>query len=419
MAKHDSHHASHRSHGAEGGGAAGTHHAGHGGGHAGGGAPQQWPFLWGAQEQRIPIAAIAVTPGQKANTTRVPKNGFLVALLFRFVGAANVTAAGSAGTPSILNLIQNYVLSYNGGFQYRNMDGESMYVMDLIRNAGPDMVMGGPNWKNYNPASATNQTIGFALRDYVALNPQANADMYLLAAHARNADVTLDLTFAPSPNGTFVPNQGIGANTEVAAISGTLYVEGLYLLDPPSYTKFRKPNLARVQQIETDSSFTQLTVGPNTISIVPLNGPKYMQVAFKSVFNGTPDVAGYSSALTNVELKINNGLDRYYMSPQALLQENMNQFGRNQCGTIAAPNNSALPPGWLLLDFLDDVSINNAISVAGRNVISTERIASLWLIPSIAAGTTLTANNLFKLIKRVELPAVGGTNGLHSPAMGG
>ena len=93
------------------------------------------PFLWGTQEQRVPIAAINVTPGVKAPTVRVPKNGYLAKMLFRYVGAINVTIAGT-GTPLLYNLISSYVLSYNGGFQYRSVDGESAVVMYDGRRAG-------------------------------------------------------------------------------------------------------------------------------------------------------------------------------------------------------------------------------------------------------------------------------------------
>lgn len=381
--------------------------------HHGGG--RKWPFLWGAQEQRIQIAAINVTPGLKAPTVRVPKNGFLSALMFRFVGNINITTAGTTGTPTLFNLIQSYILSYNGGFQYRNLDGQSLYVLDLARNFGQDAVMGGPNYQSYAPQTAGNQPLSFVVRDYISLNTQANQDKYLLAAHARNADVTLDITFAPSPNGTQIPIYGIGANTEVGAITGTLFVEGLYLLDPPSYDKFDRPDLTRVQQIEIDYSFTQIVTGQNTISLVPLNGPKYLQIYMQALFNGAPDSQGRNSAISNFELKINNGLDRLNMSSQAIAQENCNQFGRTNVGLQGSQTNAALPPGWYCFDFLDDVGINNAVSIAGRNVISTERIASLWLMPTVISGTNLTANNMFKIIKRVDLPAVGGTNRLNAP----
>lgn len=390
----------------------GHEHHHHEGGHS------KFPFIWGAQEQFIQVAAINVTPGQKAPTVRIPKNGFLGELLFRFVGSVNVTGAGTAGTPSILQLIQSYILSYNGGFQYRNMDGETLYVMDLMRNQGPDVIQGGPSWRNYNPASATAQQVGFVVRDFIFLNPGVNADKYLLAAHARNADITLDVTFGANPNGTFA-FRGIGANTEAATISGTLFVEGRYLLDPPSYEKFDKPNLRQVQQIEIDTSYTQLVIGDNTVSVVPLNGPKYMQLLFKAVFNGTPDAQGFGSNISRIQLKINNGLNRYDITPQALTQRNADDLQRIQCGTLASPVNAPLPPGWYALDFLSDASINNAVSQVGRNVISTERIASLWLIVTVINGTNLTTNNIIQLIKRVELPAVGGTNKLVSPAMGG
>jgi len=392
----------------------------HGGQHPHEARPEErrhkFPFIWGAQQQFIQVASIPVTPGNKAATVRIPKNGFMGALLFRFVGSANVTTAGTAGTPSILQLIQSYILSYNGGFQYRNLDGETMYVMDLIRNEGPDVVMGGPSFKNYAPQTTGAQPVGFIIRDYISLNEGVNADKYQLAAHARNADITLDITFAANPAGTAI-FRGISANTEVAAISGTLYVEGLYLLDPPSYEKFDKPNLRRVQQIEIDPSYTTVVVGDNTVSIVPLNGPKYLQLAFKCIFNGVGDPQGALSSVSRVQLKINNGLNRYDVSSQAIAQRNCNDLKRIQCGTLAAPTNAALPPGWYLLDFLADASITNAVSQVGRNVISTERIASLWLIVTVAAGTNLTANNMILLIKRVELPAVGGTNRLAAPSL--
>jgi hypothetical protein len=224
----------------------------------------------------------------------------------------------------------------------------------------------------------------------------------------------LDITFNANPAGVAAPLTGIQANTETAAITGTLFVEGLYLLDPPSYVYFEEPNLKRVQQILTDTSYTSLVVGDNTVPIVPVNGPKYMQVLFKVMTNGTPDPLGFASILTRIQLKINNGLNRYDMSPQLLTQENMRQLQRINCGPTAAQNVSPLGLGWYLLDFLNDASINNAVSQVGRNVISTEKIANLWLIPTIASGTNLTANNQIKLIKRAELPAVGGTNKLQS-----
>jgi hypothetical protein len=417
------------------GGAGGGHHGGAGGGHHGdshghgggdhgshyrgdardhrheGGHDERFPFLWGVQEQYTPITAIAVTPGLKIPSQKIPKNGYAVKLRLRYVGNANVTAAGSAGTPSILNLVNQYIISYNGGFAYRNMDGESLYVKNLCDTTGPDTIMGGAMWKNYNPASATNQTIGFMLEDYIALNPWANADKYLLAAHARNTDVMLDLTFGTAAQ--------MAANTETATISGTLYVEGMFFLDPPDYDHFQEPDLDKVQQVTIDTSYTNVVIGDNTVPIVPINGPKYLRLAFKCVFNNVPDTQGYASNVSNIQLKLNNGLNRYYISSQGLLEDNMILLNRIQCGTIAAPNNAPLPPGWYLFDWINDTGVNNQISVAGRNVISTEDIGALWLIVTVAAGTTLTANNQIKLIKQVELPAVGGTSKLTPPMLSG
>lgn len=371
------------------------------------------PFLWGTQEQRIPIATIPFVAGAKAATIRIPKNGYLSKLLFRFIGNANVTVAGTARTtPPLWKLIDQYVLSYNGGFQYRNMDGESMYVMNQIRSFGPDPVALGPTYKTYTVTSVTNQTIGFIIEDEVSLNTQVNADKYLLAAQARNADITLDLTFDSGSNVTI-------SNGDTTAFSGTLYVEGLYLLDPPDYVNFDEPNLKKVQQILTDTSYTNLVIGDNTVPIVPVNGPKYMQVAFLmqySLASGAApsvDVQGFNTSVGRVQLKINNGLNRYDMSSMALAQENCRQLGRVVSGPSSTPG--ALLPGWYLMDFLDDASINNAVSMVGRNVISTQKIANLWLIPTINSGTTIGTGAVIKLIKRAELPAVGGTNRTESP----
>jgi len=371
---------------------------------AGGGAQQdtRLPFLWGSQEQRIQVAAIPFQSGAKAATVRIPKNGYLSKLTFRFVGNTTVSAAGTAtnSTIPLYNLISSYLLSYNGGYQYRSMDGESMYVANLMRFFGQgDPVVQSPNWLQYAPQTLSTQPIGFVIEDEIGLNGQINADKYLLAAQARNADITLDITFGNTTS--------IVANAEtLSAITGTLFVEGLFLLDPPDYTQFKQPDLSKVQQIVTDTSYTNVVVGDNTIPIVPVNGPKYLQIAFKPTFNGVPDTAGINSKLTRIQLRLNNGLNRYDFSPQVAVQENLRQLGRSSVGTAAASTNSPLPPGWLYLDFLDDSSINNAVSMVGRNVISTEKIANLWLILTVATGTT-TANSSMKLIKRVEMPAVG------------
>lgn len=347
----------------------------------------RYPFLWGTQEQRVPVASIPFTASTKAATVRLPKNGYICKLLFQFVGTATVSGAGSAGTASLWNLIQQYILSYNGGFQYRQEDGESVYVMNNIRAAGAsDPVLSGPSFVSYNPTSATAQTISLVMEDEIALNTQLNADKYLLAAQARNADITLDIFWNPIT--------AIIANTEtLSSVTGNMTVAGLYLLDP-DYNYFKMPDLTKVQQIITDASYTAVVVGDNTVPIVPVNGPKYLQLPFKVVTNSTPDPGGNSSVITRVQLRINNGLNRYDMTPQALQQENFRQFGRK------------LPAGWYVLDFLNDISINNTVSTVGRNVISTEKIANLWLIVTIATGTTVT-NSVIKLIKRVELPAIG------------
>lgn len=355
---------------------------------SGGSKPKQkYPFLWGTKEQWVQIAQIPYAAGLKAPTTKLPKNGYGCVLRFKFVGKSNVSGAGSSGTPKLYNLINNYTLSFNGGFQYRNLDGESLYVKNGLQVGGStDPVTGGPNYLNYNPASATNQNIQFVVTDYVALNPGINADKFLLAAQARNADITLDITFDSGTN--------VVANTETTAFSGTLYVEALYLLDP-NYNEYAGPDLSEVQQCLTDASFTNVQAGvDNIVPIVPINGPQYMQLAFKILTNNTADPGGFSSNASRIRLRLNNNQDMYDYSLQALQQSNFEHFGRS------------LPTGWYLLDWLDDINIVNAVSPIGRNIISTEKISALWLIVTINSGVTVTQPSVIKLLKRVKTPAV-------------
>lgn len=350
-------------------------------------ASKKLPFLWGTKEQWVQIAQIPFQAGLAAPVTKIPKNGYGCVLRFRFVGKANVTGAGSAGTPKLYNIINNYGLSFNGGFQYRNLDGESLWVKNALQTFGAnDPVTQSPNYLNYVPTSVTNQNIQFCMTDYISLNPWLNADKFLLAAQARNADITLTVTFDSGVN--------VVANTETSVLSGTLYVEALYLLDP-NYQQFNGPDLSEVQQVLTDASFTNVVAGAdNIVPIVPINGPQYMQLAFKLLTNNTADPGGFASNISRVRLRLNNNQDMYDYSLQSLQQNNFEEYGR------------LLPPGWYVLDWLNDVGLVNTVSPIGRNIISTEKIAALWLIVTINSGVTVTQPSQIKLIKRVKTPAV-------------
>ena len=63
---------------------------------SGNGKATLYPFLFGTQEQRVPIAAIPLTPGLKAATVRIPKNGYLAKMTYRFVGSVTISGAGTA-----------------------------------------------------------------------------------------------------------------------------------------------------------------------------------------------------------------------------------------------------------------------------------------------------------------------------------
>ncbi len=329
-------------------------------------------------------------------SVKVPKYGYLAKLRYRFVGTSNVTTAGTAGSPKLWYLFSNYRISLNGNYQYRNMDGETLALKNSLETLGanePTFSVNNPNYLTYNPASATSQSFHYVVSDSIALNTGVNADRFLLAAQARNYDIVIDATFGSNPNGT-APTAigGIGANTEVATISGTLYIEGMYYLDP-DYSKFAAPDGTQVQQVLDDLTYTNVSIGDNVIPVVPINGPQYLQLAFKPIFNNVIDAPGPTAKMTHVRFRVNNAQDLYDVSSQTLFQENFEHYAR------------ALPFGYYCLDFLDDMSLVNAVSAAGTKVLSTATLASLELICTVASGTT-TTNSLIKLVKRLKNPAI-------------
>ena len=343
------------------------------------------PFLWGSRPIWKQIATIPITPGLQAPSTKIPKNGWLAKMRYRLVGTATVTIAGTAGTPKLQNIVSNIQLSVSGNYQYRNVDLETLILKTNLQTFGSlDPVFSGPGYQAYNPASATAQAFSIALSDSIALNTELNADEFLLAAQARNYDLILDVNFGASAS--------IAANTETAAIAGVLVVEGMYFLDP-DYNEFDAPDPSTVQQLIDDKSFTNVVVGDNVIPVNPINGPEYLQLCFKPVFNNVIDTPGPASALTRVRLRVNNQQDIFDIQAVDLAAEQFEKYGR------------VLPFGYYVLDFLNDISLVNAMSAVRTRVLSTATLGSLELILTVASGT-VTANSMIKLVKRLRNPAV-------------
>lgn len=350
-------------------------------------AAQLKPFLQGSRQIWKQIAAIPFAEGLQAPDTKIPKNGYLGSLRFRFVGNADVTVAGSAGTPNLWMVIGRYLLTLSGNYQYRNVDGESLLVMDSARApfGSTDPVLGDPSYLNYPPQTTGNHAISYTVKDDISLNSQVNADEFLLAAQARNYDIILSLTFGSAAQ--------IAANTETAAITGTLYVEGAYQLDAV-YSEFEAPDLTYVQQIVDDASFTSVTVGSNVVPVNPINGPEYMQLLMQPRYNNAIDTQGPNSATTSLILRVNNQQEIWNTTAQALVSENFRHLGMRQ-----------LPLGYYLFDFMDDVSLQNAMSPYRTRLIGTGTLNSFELLVNVASGTT-TTNSRLKLIKRLRNPAV-------------
>lgn len=359
------------------------HEKGHEGG--AGGGKQLLPFAWGSREYNRPLFSIPFVSGALAAQQKILKSGWIAKTTLQLSNAtATVSAAGSAGTPSLYGLIQSYRLAFNGGFLYRSLDGECLQMIAEVETFGSiDPYSGSPQFANYLPASATAQPIGFVLEDDIALNLGANVDKFLLAAHARNADITLDITFGTAAN--------VAANTETVTFVGTFLFQGVFMLDP-NYQHFALPDLGSVQQWILDAGYAgTLVVGDNTVNLTPVQGPQYLQLLFKIALSSTTvDPQGVTPALTRLQLLINTGEPYIDMPGSILHYRNTMFYGRK------------LPAGWYVLNFLDDIGLVNTASSVARNVLSTDYIATLQMIATIAAGTTIAAGNVVKLLKRLK-----------------
>lgn len=348
-------------------------------------------FLLGTRLVWRKIAQITVTPGLAAPTLKIPKTGYIGVMRHRIAGTVTVSAAGTAGTPNLQNIIASSVLSLSGNYQYRNIDGEQHWLKNNLEFAGSnDPVSSSPAYLAYNPTSATQQNISLPLRDSIALNDRENLDQFLLAAQARNYDITYDVTYGSLAS--------IAANTETFSASNLVhYIEGLYLLDP-DYSKFMTPDLSTVQQLLKDSSFTNVVVGDNVVPVTPINGPQLIGLGVQCKYNNVIDLPGVNSHTTNFRLRVNNGQDLYDIPAQDLAAENYERYHR------------ALPFGYYYFDFLDDQGGVNEVTNGPQGpfferALSTATLSALELIVTVASGTT-TTNSMIKLFKRYRNPAI-------------
>jgi hypothetical protein len=358
------------------------------------GKKQLYAFAAGTREIRLPIGQLLYSAGatvQMPNGGPIPKSGYLAAIYYTFIGSVTVGTAGTAGTPNIVNVLQNVNLTANYGYQYRNIDGDSLILMANLNLPGggfngPAAV---PTYQNYNPASATAQPIEFTLTDNIALNEGVNYQDFLISTQTLDSDLILQITWSAITG-------AINANTEIiTALSGTLYADGLWF-SVPDRSQFSVPNIQYVQQITSGDSGlgTGVAAGQvNTINLTPVQGPRYLQLAIKvtgSVSAGVPDTANFATKMAQFELKANNAESLFIQTAQRTIARQTEFFNR------------ALTAGWFVFDFLHDASIINAKGQYGRNIISTQLYSTLWLnvttLSSMAVGTSI------KVVKRIAAP---------------
>lgn len=358
---------------------------------AGGSAKQLYPFAAGTREIRLPIGQLAYSAGatvQMPNGGPIPKSGFLASIYYTFIGSATVSAAGSAGTPNIVNVLQNVNLTANYGYQYRNVSGDSLLMMaNLNLQTGSFNIPAAvPTYQNYSPASATAQPIEFTLTDNIALNEGVNYQDFLISTQTLDSDLILQITWSAI-------NGAINANTEtISALSGTLFADGLWF-SVPDRTQFMVPNIQYIQQIsDGDSGLgTAVAAGQaNTINLTPVQGPRYLQLAIKVTENGVSDTANFATKMAQFELRANNAESLFIQTAQRTIARQTEFFGR------------ALTAGWFIFDFLHDVTLINAKGMYGRNIVSTQLYSTLWLI--VTTLSSMATPTSIKVVKRIAAP---------------
>jgi hypothetical protein len=361
------------------------------------GAPKLKAFAAGTREIRLPVGTAAFNAGQQVqipNQGPIPKSGFLAALYFQFIGTITVGTIGSAGTPNLYSLIQTYLLTANYGYQYRNCDGETLYVMGALSNTprGYMPATSRNTYVNYNPASATAQSVNMTWVDRIALNEGVNYQDFLISCQTLDSDLIMQITF---PN---VVGSGINANTEIiSSITGTLNVDGLWF-SVPDKTVFQLPNINYIQQITSgDSGLGTGTVANavNTCNLTPVQGPRYMQLLCKVYSAAGNDPTSNATTIVQFELKANNAESLFIRRAQEVLNWQEDYFGMTNA-------NNFNMQGWFIFDFLHDVTLPSAKGMFGRNIVSTQLYSTLWL--NITTSASLAANTQFKIAKRIAAP---------------
>jgi hypothetical protein len=359
---------------------------------AGGNAPQLLPYALGARRIPIPLGSIPFAAGSQTNF-KLPKTGLLGALQLRFVGTVTVGTAGAATTPQLWNIIKNYLVTANLGYQYRNMDGETLLLKaDMDFDGNNDVLTGSPTFKTYNPASATAQPVNFVLEDHISLNEDLNFTDFMVSCQTYDDDKYVSITF-----GAITDIIGEGGTEVITSITGTLFIDGLYFSIPDLKQYALPPTLGKqTQQCLTDAGYSGGLVvanADNTIHLTPVQGPRYMQIAYKCKFNGVSDTADVNSLVNTVVLKANSSVELERYAAQTLIQRAYNLYGRK------------LLNGWVLLDYLSDIGIPNRMSPIRRNNYSTEEFSTLDLILNLGAAT-VTGNTYIKIFKRIWSPVV-------------
>lgn len=347
------------------------------------------PFAYGTKQQTVQLLTQALTPGGAPVQWELPKAGFIAKVRYLIGGTVTVGVAGTAGTPPLYNAIARHSLNVNFGYEYRALEGDSLYFSNQVRQEAIDPVLGSPLMKNYNPTSATQQTVNMVIDDDINFNDGIDFDQFLIPYQSFSKSVYLQVTPCNALS-------AIAANTETFTGSALTITPFVTYYTVPDAAKYAMPDDSMVQQILDERKLVNvMSAGaPNLANLTPINGPEYLGLGFKLVLNGANDSADVNTNLDHIRLIANGTIQVSYMTATELIERQYKHFQK------------ALPAGWFYLPFSDDISLVNALGPTQRNVFDTSEYTQLDLEVNLKATAVVGASNYVKLFKRLQSKAV-------------
>jgi hypothetical protein len=348
------------------------------------------PFAMGTTLFPVPISGLGGPLTYSANgistLTPIPKTGFLGRLRFQVSGTiAFSTVATATYVVPLWRIIQNYTLQNSLNYPYRSWNSDDVWFAQQIEtDTGFDPLIGSSLDTQPNPLTVTTvQNFSFTFVDEIWNNSGINFSRYLLSAMTTSNDLTINITWA---NATALQQNSAVISTLTAAIA----VTAEYLTVPsPKIYQWPKRNL--VQQMVGDPSFNAPKAGQNNINLTPIQGPEYLGLGIQVVDSGTPDtLLAATTKIQSINILVNGSIPLYQYTFADLVSNYERMFRR-------APNY-----GYLYLDFMNDLSVVNAMSHTHRKVLSTAKYSQITVQVNLTTAFNGNSGSKIGLFKRTQ-----------------